>query len=116
MHWYNQERGPVPKQSDQFKREVLFTLIDLSSDLNSRKMNKLFAIDTETQEVIVSESPKGSKAIHFIERVAKKDNAELYDSVVKLSDMARAADFDMKEFKALDKICQGLYRKYKKID
>lgn len=79
-------------------------------------MNKLFAIDTETQEVIVSESPKGSKAIHFIERVAKKDNAELYDSVIKLADMARAADFDMKEFKALDKICQGLYRKYKESD
>jgi hypothetical protein len=76
-------------------------------------MNKLFAIDTETQEVIVSESPKGSKAIHFIERVAKKDNAELYDSVVKLSDMARAADFDLKEFKSLDKTCQALYRVYR---
>jgi hypothetical protein len=27
--------------------------------------------------------------------------------------MARAADFDMKEFKALDKICQALYRVYR---
>jgi hypothetical protein len=74
-------------------------------------MNKLFAIDTETQEVIVSESPKGSKAIHFIERVAKNDNAELYEAVVKLTEVAKAADFDLKEFKALDKACQGLYRK-----
>jgi hypothetical protein len=73
-------------------------------------MNKLFAIDEKTEEVIVSESPKGSKTIHFIERVAKKDNAELYDSVIKLTDMARAADFDLKEFKALDKTCQVLYR------
>ena len=73
-------------------------------------MNKLFAIDTETQEVIVSESPKGSKTIHFIERVAKNDNAELYEAVVKLTDMARAADFDLREFKALDKTCQVLYR------
>jgi hypothetical protein len=63
--------------------------------------------------VIVSESPKGSKTIHFIERVAKKDNAELYDSVIKLTDMARAADFDLKEFKSLDKTCQGLYRVYR---
>lgn len=76
-------------------------------------MNKLFAIDEKTEEVIVSESPKGSKTIHFIERVAKKDNAELYDSVIKLTDMARAADFDLKEFKALDKTCQGLYRVYR---
>ena len=74
-------------------------------------MNKLFAIDTETQEVIVSESPKGSKTIHFIERVAKNDNAELYEAVVKLTEVAKAADFDLKEFKALDKACQGLYRK-----
>jgi hypothetical protein len=79
-------------------------------------MNKLFAIDTETQEVIVSESPKGSKTIHFIERVAKNDNAELYEAVVKLTEVAKAADFDLKEFKALDKACQGLYRKYKESD
>ena len=76
-------------------------------------MNKLFAIDTETQEVIVSESPKGSKTIHFIERVAKIDNVELYEAVVKLTDMAKAADFDLKEFKALDKTCQVLYRVYR---
>ena len=76
-------------------------------------MNKLFAIDEKTEEVIVSESPKGSKTIHFIERVAKKDNAELYEAVVKLTDMAKAPDFDLKEFKSLDKTCQALYRLYR---
>lgn len=73
-------------------------------------MNKLFAIDVETEEVIVSESPKGSKSIHFIERVPRKDNEELYEAVLKLTDMAKADDFDLKEFKALDKVCQGLYK------
>ena len=76
-------------------------------------MNKLFAIDEKTQEVIVSESPKGSKTIHFIERVPKKNNAELYEAVVKLTDMAKAADLDLKEFKAQDKKCQKIYATYR---
>jgi hypothetical protein len=73
-------------------------------------MNKLFAIDAKTKEVIVSESPKGSKSIHFIERVPRKDNEELYEAVLKLTDLAQAADLDLKEFKAADKVCQGLYK------
>ena len=30
-------------------------------------MNMLFAIDTNTEEVIVSDSPKGSNKVNFIE-------------------------------------------------
>ena len=78
-------------------------------------MNKLFAIDTETEEVIVSESPKGSKAIHCIERIARKENEELYEAVLKLSDMARAVHLDLKEFKSADKFCQDLYTKHKEV-
>ena len=38
-------------------------------------MNKnfLFAIDTNTQELIVSESPKGSIKVNFIERIGRND-------------------------------------------
>jgi len=41
----------------------------------------LFAIDEKTEEVIVSASAKGSKKIDFIERVARIQNEELYQSV-----------------------------------
>lgn len=76
-------------------------------------MNKLFAIDEKTEEVIVSESAKGSKKIDFIERVARNQNEALYESVLALTELARAADFDAKKFKAIDKVCQEAYRLYR---
>ena len=39
----------------------------------------LFAIDTDTEEVIVSDSPKGSHTINFIERSNGKKFNELYE-------------------------------------
>jgi len=76
-------------------------------------MNKLFAIDENTQEIIVSESPKGSKEIHFLERIGRKDNELLYNAVLTLTRMSWEEDLDMKLFKAMDKICQELYNKFK---
>ena len=76
-------------------------------------MNKLFAIDENTQEIIVSESPKGSTKIHFLERIARKENEILYTAVLTLTGMSREDDLDMRLFKAMDKVCQGLYAKYK---
>jgi hypothetical protein len=36
--------------------------------------SNLFAIDQKTEEVIVSESPKGSYQINFIERITRQEN------------------------------------------
>lgn len=76
-------------------------------------MSKLFAIDENTQEIIVSESPKGSTKINFLERIARKENEIFYTAVLTLTGMSREEDLDMRLFKAMDKVCQGLYAKYK---
>ena len=73
----------------------------------------LFAIDEKAQEVIVSASAKGSKKIDFIERVSRNKNEELYRSVSALTEQANAPEFDVKQFKSIDKVCQGLYVKHK---
>lgn len=73
----------------------------------------LFALDAKTEEIVVSESPKGSKQIHLIERIRRQDNALLYDAVTILTNLTRAPDFDAAIFKAMDKVCQMLYNKHK---
>jgi hypothetical protein len=72
-------------------------------------MDKLFAIDPGTEEVIVSASPKGSKTINFVERVNRKDNELLYQAVTTLTMLSAAPTFDVKIFKAMDKVCQLVY-------
>lgn len=79
------------------------------------KTNFLFAVDTVTEEVIVSESPKGSNKVNFIERISIKDNGELYIAVQTLTAITKATNFDATGFKKLDKECQVLYDKHKKI-
>lgn len=71
--------------------------------------NLLFALDPKTEAVLVSESPKGSKQIHFIERIARAENEILYNAVVTLTSISRAPDIDVKLFKAMDKLCQQIY-------
>jgi hypothetical protein len=73
----------------------------------------LFAIDVKKEEIIVSESPKGSNKINFIERIARKDQELLYMAVVTLTSITVAPDFDMAIFKAMDKVCQLMYSKHK---
>lgn len=75
--------------------------------------NLLFAIDANTNEIIVSESPKGSNQINFIERIQRNDNEVLYNAVVTLTSMAKSANLDATIFKAIDKVCQMLYNKHK---
>ena len=75
-------------------------------------MSKLFAIDEKKEEVIVSESPSGSKKIHFLERISRKENEALYAAVIKLTELARSVDMDLKELKAADKQCQLIYRNF----
>lgn len=76
-------------------------------------LNLLFAIDTNTEEVIVSESPKGTNKVNFIERIARNDNEMIYNAVVTLTSIAKAAHLDVATFKAMDKVCQMMYTKYK---
>tara|TARA_B100000768_G_scaffold112607_1_gene104297 strand:+ start:381 stop:629 length:249 start_codon:yes stop_codon:yes gene_type:complete len=73
----------------------------------------LFAIDQNTEEVIVSDSPKGSNKIMFTERIGRSNNEMLYGAVVTLTRISKASDFDVTIFKAMDKVCQMLYHKYK---
>lgn len=78
-------------------------------------MNKnfLFAIDDQTKEVIISESPKGSNKINFIERISHKENSILYNAVVTLTSITKDQNFDAALFKAMDKVCQLIYSKFK---
>jgi hypothetical protein len=76
-------------------------------------MTLLFAIDLNTQEVIVSESPKGSNKINFIERIRRQENDMLFNAVSTLTSISKASDFDISIFKAMDKVCQMIYNKHK---
>lgn len=71
--------------------------------------NYLFAIDEKTEEVIVSESPKGSNKINLIERISRKKNEMLFNAVKTLSLITKEEELDMSLFKAMDKVCQGIY-------
>jgi len=76
-------------------------------------MSILFAIDSNTEETIVSASQKGNNKINFIERVKRNDNEVLFNAVVALTSITNAANFDIKIFNAMDKVCQLIYSKYK---
>jgi hypothetical protein len=73
----------------------------------------LFTIDKNTEEVIVSDSPKGSNKINFIERINRKDNTDLYKAVELLTSNSNTANFNPLIFKAIDKVCQLIYNQYK---
>lgn len=77
--------------------------------------NYLFAIDEKNEEVIVSESPKGSNKVNFIERVARHKDEILYHAVLTLTLISKETDLDISLFKAIDKVCQGAYAKHKKF-
>jgi hypothetical protein len=75
--------------------------------------NLLFAIDISTEEVIVSDSSKGSNKINFIERMKRSDNDIFFNAVLTLTSIAKSSDFDAIIFKSMDKVCQMMYHKYK---
>jgi hypothetical protein len=75
----------------------------------------LFAIDLKTEEIIISDSPKGSNEIKFIERINLENSEVLYNAVVALTSITKDPNFDIKIFKAMDKVCQMLYTKHKEI-
>jgi len=73
----------------------------------------LFAIDIQTQEVIISGSSKGSNKVNFIERIAQSDNVMFYNAVQTLTSISKSSNFDMDIFESMDKVCQMMYRKHK---
>jgi hypothetical protein len=75
--------------------------------------NYLFSIDTESEEIIVSESPKGSNKIHFIERISRRNNEVLFNSVVTLTSITKSPEFILNHFKSIDKVCQMVYKDFK---
>ena len=75
----------------------------------------LFAIDKNTEEVIVSDSPKGSNKINFIERIGRQDNVNLFKAVEILSNLSSDSNLDTSIFKAVDKVCQMIYNKHKEM-
>jgi len=75
--------------------------------------NLLFAIDINTEEVIVSESFKGSNKINFIERIKQSDNEIFFNAVVTLTSITKSSNFDTRMFKSMDKVCQMMYDKHK---
>jgi len=80
------------------------------------KKTLLFAIDLITNEVIVSESQKGSKAITFIERIHQSENELLFDAVSSMTKLTTSPKFDVALFKAMDKVCQLIYEKEKQSE
>jgi hypothetical protein len=76
-------------------------------------MNMLFAIDKNTDEVIVSDSPKGSNKVNLIERIRRQDNADLFKAVELMSSLSSASNFNTSIFKAVDKVCQLIYNQHK---
>lgn len=76
--------------------------------------NFLFAIDSKSDEVIVSESPKGSNKVNFIERISREDDEVLYNAVVTLTSIVNSTDLDLSIFKSMDKVCHMLYSVSKK--
>lgn len=75
--------------------------------------NYLFAVDPQTEEILVSASPKGSKSIEFVERIGRNENELLYQAVVTLTQITKAPELDVPIFKAMDKVCQLMYSKHK---
>ncbi|MCX8470861.1 MAG: hypothetical protein ORN55_03715 [Chitinophagaceae bacterium] len=74
--------------------------------------NLLFAVDANTQEVIVSNSPKGSNQVNFMERITRNNNEILYNAVVTLTSITKATNLDVALFKAMDKVVQMIYSKH----
>ena len=74
--------------------------------------NMLFAIDNSTEEITVSESPKGSNKINLVGRISRKENEILYNAILTLTLITKDTNFDTSIFKAMDKVCQLLYNKH----
>jgi hypothetical protein len=74
--------------------------------------NYLFAIDSNSEEVLVSQSAKGTNKIDFIERISRTENETLFNAIVTLTNVSQDPNLDVAIFKASDKLCQLIYAKH----
>jgi hypothetical protein len=86
--------------------------LKFSKNLNDMKTTILFALDLKTDEILISESEKGSNKVNLIERIERNKNELLFDAIVTLTRIASSADIDLAIFKAMDKVCQMIYSKH----
>ena len=76
-------------------------------------MNYLFAVDITSDEIIVSDSSRGSNTINYIERIKRGENEAFFNAVLTLTSITKSPGFDMTIFKSMDKVCQMMYNKHK---
>jgi len=69
----------------------------------------LFAIDSNSEEVLISQSVKGTNKIDFLEKISRTENEILYNAVVTLTSISQVPNLDVAIFKASDKLCQMIY-------
>jgi hypothetical protein len=86
--------------------------LKFSKNLNDMKTTILFALDLKTDEILISESEKGSNKVNLIERIERNKNELLFDAIVTLTRIASSANIDLAIFKAMDKVCQMIYSKH----
>jgi hypothetical protein len=86
--------------------------LKFSKNLNDMKTTILFALDLKTDEILISESEKGTNKVNLIERIQRNKNELLFDAIVTLTRIASSADIDLAIFKAMDKVCQMIYSKH----
>ena len=72
----------------------------------------LFAIDSNSEEVLVSQSAKGTNKIDFIERISRTENEILFNAVVTLTSVSQDPNLDVAIFKISDKLCQLIYAQH----
>lgn len=73
----------------------------------------LFSIDKNTDEIIVSQSSKGSVKVKFVERIRRDNNEILYNAVSTLVSISQSNNIDAIVFELMDKVCHLIYKKYK---
>lgn len=76
-------------------------------------LKMLFSIDKNTDEIIVSQSSKGSVKVKFVERIRRDNNEILYNAVSTLVSISQSNNIDTKVFELMDKVCHLIYNKYK---
>ena len=113
-HLWQPNAPAQPKKGRAVKKEQPTQAVDaiFTNKLVSMSKSILFAIDESTEEIIVSDSPKGTNTIAFVERIGRHENQELYNAVVTLTSITQSAHFDVSIFKAMDKVCQLIYAKH----
>ncbi len=73
------------------------------------KSSYLFAIDPATNDILVSESAKGSFKVTLVERISSSDDEILFHAVALLAKISKQSEVDVPLFKAMDKVCQMIY-------